>query len=665
MEKAELFWTLRDQYEGELLSDPRGTRDKLVLAFKHCLHRGQQEEALLLWPILIKAIILSWENFYQLDEYLRWYKSVQVPDIFLLIPEVRASMLGAYFVALVFRKPEADELPLLEGELFNTLRECQRENIRAEGLFSLALRAFWQGRFTYLDQLIETFGQKTQRNFPYGSLINSLIQAAKHIWVYFDLKKAQKDLNRALELAEKERFLLANHIVWAMKTVCALVEEDYWEASRCLAKMESSLGQTGRYARSRFFHLAAWMAFMRKDFNKAELAMRKALQLARETGYQYPCYLLYFALAQILFKKGALPEALRALKKCEAFAQKTRSQMLLFLCLLFRAYLAYLCGERLFGRHFLRRALRLGNRENYFLFAWWWNREMVAYLCARALEEGFCENYVRQLILKHHLAPPSHFRPTQKWSYPIRIHTLGELQIAVDEIPVSLPQKRATRPISLLMALVVAGGELSKGRILDLFWAEQEADTAYHALESTLYRLRKILKKDVFFSKGRKVSLKKEMLYVDLWDLKNKLNRLDAALASRKTSQSFFLAEDILLLYKDLLPGFDHPFVLFEQKWLKTRTVSLLQKTALLLEKELPEKSLFLYEKAWMLDPGDEKACQLLIKALVRKDRLEEASKAYHHLAFYLKSHYQTEPSPELKSLMSKIEARQRERLSQ
>ncbi len=658
MEKSEFFWELLEKYQDELLLDPRDARDRLITIFKHCLHRGDRVEAFLVWPVLIKAIILSWDDFHLLDEYLRWYQDNRIPESFLLIPDIQASLLGAYFAALVFRRPEAGELPVLERELFSALKDCRRESVRVDGLFFLSLRAFWQGDLGYLDQIIDEFGRESEQVAPYSSLITGWIRAGKDIWVHFDLKEAEAELTKACKLAQEKGLSLWNHILWALGVVCALVREDHWEASRRLTKMESSLAQTGRHARSQFFHLTAWTAFVRKDFNRAELALRRALQIASETGYLYPCYLLRFALAQTLFKKGALPEALAVLEECEAFAQKTRSRMLIFMCLLFRAYLAYLSGDRLFGRHFLSRAISLGNRENYFNLLWWWNREMMAYLCARALEEGFDGDYVRQFILKHHLTPPPTFRVIKNWPYPVRINTLGGLEISIDEDRLSLSRKGPARPMAVLLALIAAGGELNKQRLLDLFWSEQEADTAYHALESTIYRLRKILKKDIIFSKGRQVTLKKDLLYVDLWDLRRKLNRLERALSEKKLTESFFLAEDVLALYGEFLPGFNYSFVLFEREWLKSRTISLLQRTAGLVEREFPEKGIFLYEKAWMLDLGDEGACELLIKALIQNDRLEEACKAYQQLATFLKTHYQIEPSSKLKRLALEIEAK-------
>ncbi len=658
MEKLEFFGVLLEKYQEELLLDPRDARDGLITIFKHCLHRGNRAEAFLVWPVLIKAIILSWDDFHLLDEYLRWYQENQIPASFLLIPDIRASLLGAYFAALVFRKPEAGELPLLEQELFLALKECQRESVRVDGLFFLSLRAFWQGDLGFLDQIIDEFGRESEQVASYSSLITGWIRAGKNIWVHFDLKKAEAELTKACKLARQKGLSLWNHILWALGVVCALVGEDHWEASRRLAQMESSLMQTGRHARSQFFHLAAWIAFVRKDFNKAELALKRALQIASETGYLYPCYLLRFALAQIFFKKGALPKALATLKECETFAQKTRSRILIFMCLLFRAYLAYLSGDRLFGKHFLSRAIRLGNRENYFNLLWWWNREMMAYLFGQALEEGLHGDYVRQFILKHHLTPPSIFRVVKNWPYPVRIHTLGGLEISVDENRLSFSRKSPARPIALLLALITAGGELAKERLLDLFWSEQEGDAAYHALETTLYRLRKILRKDVVLNKERQIVLKKDLLYVDLWDLRDKLKHLEKALSEKRLTKSFFLAEDILTLYREFLPGFSYSFVLFEREWLKSRMVSLLQQTAGLIERDFPEKGVLLYEKAWMVDPGDEKACELLIKALIQNDRLEEACKAYYLLTAYLKAYFQREPSPRLKRLALEIEAK-------
>ncbi|WP_457755874.1 hypothetical protein [Thermodesulfatator indicus] len=66
---------------------------------------------------------------------------------------------------------------------------------------------------------------------------------------------------------------------------------------------------------------------------------------------------------------------------------------------------------------------------------------------------------------------------------------------------------------------------MSKGKshisyIIDLMWPELEGDAAIHALETSIYRLRKIIKDKKFIEyQGQIVNIKTSNCYVDLWDI--------------------------------------------------------------------------------------------------------------------------------------------------
>lgn len=107
-----------------------------------------------------------------------------------------------------------------------------------------------------------------------------------------------------------------------------------------------------------------------------------------------------------------------------------------------------------------------------------------------------------------------------------RVHVLGRFQLLMGDRPIIIPP-RMRKPQELLQALVALGGiEVSAGALIDALWPDSEGDAAYHALESALYRLRRLLvARDAVCMEGGKVSLSRDRWWVDLWDFEEELRR--------------------------------------------------------------------------------------------------------------------------------------------
>src|ERR1700729_1064556 len=104
------------------------------------------------------------------------------------------------------------------------------------------------------------------------------------------------------------------------------------------------------------------------------------------------------------------------------------------------------------------------------------------------------------------------------------VHVLGRFRILAGDTPVTIPP-RLRKPQELLQALIAFGGtEVSAGVLIDALWPDSEGDAAYHALESTLYRLRQLLgARDLVRMEGGKASLNRDQLWVDMWEFEKEL----------------------------------------------------------------------------------------------------------------------------------------------
>ena len=107
-----------------------------------------------------------------------------------------------------------------------------------------------------------------------------------------------------------------------------------------------------------------------------------------------------------------------------------------------------------------------------------------------------------------------------------RVHVLGRFRLLTRDTPMTIPP-RLRKPRELLQALIAFGGTgVSAGVLIDALWPDSEGDAAYHALESALYRLRQLLRsRDAVRMEGGKVSLNRDLLWVDLWEFEEELRR--------------------------------------------------------------------------------------------------------------------------------------------
>ena len=107
-----------------------------------------------------------------------------------------------------------------------------------------------------------------------------------------------------------------------------------------------------------------------------------------------------------------------------------------------------------------------------------------------------------------------------------RVHVLGPFRILMGNAPITMPP-RSRKPQEVLQALIAFGGtEVSAGVLTDALWPDTEGDAAYHAHETTLSRLRQLLgTRDAVRMQHGKVSLSRDQLWVDMWEVEEELRR--------------------------------------------------------------------------------------------------------------------------------------------
>ena len=186
-----------------------------------------------------------------------------------------------------------------------------------------------------------------------------------------------------------------------------------------------------------------------------------------------------------------------------------------------------------------------------------------------------------------------------------KVHVLGHFRLLKLDAPIQV-SRRLRKPQELLQALIAFGGtEVSAGALIDAVWPESEGDAAYHALESTLYRLRQLLgAPDAVRMAGSKISLDRNQFWVDMWEFEQELQRPrdDATNPAERIGR-------IQQLYKGhfLEHGSEKPWALKTRYALRDRFLRVIRDAARMCEsRRLWQDAANLYQSALELDSLNE-----------------------------------------------------------
>jgi DNA-binding SARP family transcriptional activator len=120
---------------------------------------------------------------------------------------------------------------------------------------------------------------------------------------------------------------------------------------------------------------------------------------------------------------------------------------------------------------------------------------------------------------------PASQNGARKASPLFQVNVLGRFRLLRNGVPIGRERRAQPKPIELLQALIAFGGtDVGAGKLIDALWPDADGDAGHHALETTLYRLRKLLgSPDALRMNQNTLSLDRSQFWVDMWELERTL----------------------------------------------------------------------------------------------------------------------------------------------
>ncbi|MGE5170404.1 MAG: BTAD domain-containing putative transcriptional regulator [Rudaea sp.] len=296
-------------------------------------------------------------------------------------------------------------------------------------------------------------------------------------------------------------------------------------------------------------------------------------------------------------------------------------------------------------------------------------RAPMARLCRLALANGIATDFVRRMVGAQRLVPPAGTGP--EWPWPVAIRTLGGFEVTIGGERYQPAHKTQDKPLELLKLLVTcqALGRDSADRdwIAERLWPDADAPNARKSLETTLSRLRKLLRDDdaVLLSEGR-LRLSPTRVWTDIAPLLRALQHAEAHRDDRARGKppavSNAVADIAAVLdryHGRFLPEEgDAPWLLAGREAVAGAVRSALLIADAVLDGREDDRLIAALERALAADPTSEDLARALMRAWSRRGQHAEAIRVYRRLREMLSIILGLPPSRETEQLRDELYAR-------
>ena len=443
----------------------------------------------------------------------------------------------------------------------------------------------------------------------------------------------------------------------------ALAETDLETADQLIDELQGNTGPTTRFDLFLFNYFQAWRAMLGHDVVGAFHKLKASHRLARELGVYYFQVICEISLAQVLLQCGDTGKAVTYLKRVRHNVGRIKNRLLEFTGLMAYSHCALELGRTQSGLNALKAALSLGREKGYSHFLWW-QPEILARLCARALKEGIETEYARTLIRKRNLVPEEPPLNIEGWPWSFRIYTLGQFNLLKDDVPHAASGKSQSRPLELLQTLVAFGGsDVTIDRLTDALWPRIDSDYAHKSFNTTLHRLRKTLGSDAaLVLKDGRLSLDPRLVWLDT----RAFDQVVAEIERRSRGDDGGMTEVVIRdLCEQLFELYQGPFLGEggEKSWalglkekLRVRFLRSLVSIGHFYESQGQwERAADAYERGLLADPVAEGLYRQLMVCFENQGRIAEAMEIFSRCKRALKARLEVEPSPETRQLFDRL----------
>lgn len=501
----------------ELPFDPKRASSFFEEAYFGYQRLGNKAEWLSAWGGIVDAIVFSWDDFSRLDPWIEQLERFEREDGEYPSAQIEARTAVSMFSALIFRRPEHPEIDRWADRGLTLARRCGDPSLLIRAVEFQSHFYAWIGDLAHAGALLkESNTFLATETVPTVVLLGNRMQEAVYRWHMAEFDRAIAAVDEGLAVGRRHGVRLMESRLAAQGVYASLGAGDFAGAERYLRVMDGAVDQDRQLDVSHNNYLHGWSALLQGEIAVAVRRLRRANELAVEMGTPFPAALNGLDLARALHASGERRAADRLLAASRRTAESMGSLTLRYKTALVEADFALAAGRHEQCVAALHEGFTMAHRNSYWMIPGW-DPDMMARLCACALDNGIEVDFVRRLIEHRSLGPAPDYPAGPHWPWPVRIRTLGRFFIENHGTPLQVDYRAQPRPLELLRALISLGGrDVSERRLADLLWPDAEGDAALQSLATTLHRARKLLARDDAIIRGEgRISLNENCCWID------------------------------------------------------------------------------------------------------------------------------------------------------
>lgn len=464
------------------------------------------------WSNTITAIFIGDREFNRYDYWIEQFPYELPEALPAMPPELELMVVESAETALFSRQPgTARTLAWV-----NRVIELRRSGIALTpgiGLFVALSHCLWLGDIVGAKRVLAISAAS-------GAAADYLPIKVAHAYAesviaWFDAESdhCRAIIAKGLELAKQEGVVFWEPALFSQGAYNELFSGNLAAARSYIDRLRPPPQQYRGVMYSLYLSHEAWFCVQQGDFTGAVKFIDRN---EFDAWGPFPDAQNLIILAYARFGLGELTEAAAVLQRVDAIGAAMNSDLIRHGSGFLAAALAFAQNDNDAGYAHLKGALEIGRRRG--LFGWCgWHAPTIGTLCAKALNAGIEVEYVKTLLKKRWVPLPAAAQQVESWSWPVKIYTLGEFRVLVDDEPLGKNRKAPHRLMDFLKTLIAFGGtDVSATKLMDTLWPDADGAAAKVNLEKTLQRLRHLLRQEQILPvRAGRVSLNPELCWVD------------------------------------------------------------------------------------------------------------------------------------------------------
>ena len=612
--------------------------------------QGDRAGTLLSWAGVVQSIIVSWTGMRRIHDLVRLFDQIHPSGT--SYPSIEVEAVVAQAMAGAYSQMFPNQLQAREWlDRSLSISHCLPVSMIPTSAYMTEIYYLWFDDVPKAQEVLSKFEKMIgTKDAPVSARVMIFAGNAVLSWFLGEPDRCRQAVRDGLILVETHGLQIWNGLIFAQAIYNELFVGNTGAARDYLDKMKPICHALGGIHLLQYWFLEAWANLIEGHIERAWETAQQAEHIWEVEGHPMFAYGLVGSLnAQVLYAMGQRSEASGVLAEVESVGWNMPSFQLLVGVYLVRAQWAFDEGDEQAGASALRQAVAYGRKTRMLGFVGW-VPQMAVRLFAKALALGIEVPYVIGVIRKRQLKPPSDGSAPENWPWRVKIHTLGSFKIEVDDRPLSKSRKAPHRLLDLVKVLIAAGGSaVTVTRLMDMLWPEAEGDQAQENLKKSIARLRRLLGVDhVIQWQDGKVSLNRELCWVDAWAFEASAKRAEAPAAGVGAKRDHAWERQAIALYKGPFLGLDEI-----PGWAESRRDQVRTRFIRLVRHHCDqawaaghtEEAIRALEEAIDVDPVAEPLYQRLIPLLAEQGRQADAASIYDRCKSALARWEQREPA--------------------